>query len=221
MAAPTHRPDADLDRFDRTERVLHWVDAALFLVLLATGAVLYLSPLAALVGRRALVEDTHLAAGLALPVPLLLSLPGRAGRALRADLGRLNRWSDHDRTWLRAALVARHRRAALRRDLVVGKFNAGQKLNAAFTGGVIPVMLLTGVVMYWYHPWPLAWRTGATDTHDWLAAAVVVVVAGHVRHALADRDALRSMWTGRIPRRWAERHAPGWLEEAAPGGDAG
>ena len=41
-----------LVRFDRAERVLHWVNAALFGVLMATGAVLYVGPLSALVRRR-------------------------------------------------------------------------------------------------------------------------------------------------------------------------
>ena len=31
-----------IPRFDRVERSLHWVNAALFLLLMATGAVLYI-----------------------------------------------------------------------------------------------------------------------------------------------------------------------------------
>ena len=225
MAATTAPPPegaapakpAVLARFDGTERTLHWVIAALFAVLLGTGAVLYFSALMAVIGRRALVVDVHLAAGLALPVPIALSVAGRWGTRLRADLRRFNRWSAQDQAWLRLSWQRRAVRLARRRRLVAGKFNAGQKLNVAFTGGAIAVMLLSGVVMYWFHPWPLSWRTGATDTHDWLAAAIVVVILGHISHALRDRDALRSMWCGTIPRAWAVLHAGGWLAELDAG----
>ena len=42
---PTRRP-ALLVRFERVERAVHWINATLFLVLVATGAILYLEPLA-------------------------------------------------------------------------------------------------------------------------------------------------------------------------------
>ncbi len=205
--------DGRLARFDRVERAVHWVNAVLILVLVFTGAALYLEPLGQAVGRRALVQDVHVYCGLALPLPLVLALAGPWGRALRADLRRFNRWSRSDRLWLRAVFSQRGQRRALRGQLATGKFNAGQKLNAAWTAGVALVLLATGIVMRWYHPWPLSWRTGATFVHDWSALAVGVVVVGHVFMALADRDALASMFTGRISREWAARHARAWLDE--------
>jgi formate dehydrogenase subunit gamma len=222
MAATTHPPEATgpgpaaagpglLLRFDRLERIVHWVNAIMFLILILTGAALYLEPVGALVGRRALVEDIHVYTGVALPVPLLLAISGSWGRALRQDLTRFNRWSKADRTWLRSLFrpgpVRRHEMASL----PVGKFNAGQKLNAAFIAGAGLVMLGTGVIMRWYHPWPLSWRTGATFVHDWLAVAVGLVVIGHIGMAVRDPDALRSMVVGTIGRAWAKRHAPAWL----------
>ena len=46
-------------RFSRTERTLHWVNATGFLLLLATGLILYLPRLSVLVGRRPLIKDIH------------------------------------------------------------------------------------------------------------------------------------------------------------------
>ncbi len=84
-----------LVRFDPTERVVHWSNATLFLILIATGASLYVPSLSALVGRRELVRNVHVYAGLALPLPVLLGAAGRRwGSALRGDLARINRWSD-------------------------------------------------------------------------------------------------------------------------------
>ena len=62
----------------------------------------------------------------------------------------------------------------------MGKFNAGQKLYAAFVIGAIPVMLMTGGVMRWYDPFPLAWRTGATFVHDWIATILLFTIVGHI-----------------------------------------
>ena len=66
-------------RFDWVERVVHWVNATLFGVLIFTGAALYLEPIGRLIGRRALVEDIHVYCGLALPVPLVIALSGSIG----------------------------------------------------------------------------------------------------------------------------------------------
>lgn len=210
MAATTSpRPDrADggrLLRFDGVERALHWTNATLFLVLMATAAVLYVGPLSAAVGRRELIRQIHVWCGIALPVPLLVAVAGRWGARLRADLGRFNRWIDDDRKWLKS----------FGRDPFVklDKFNPGQKLNAAFTGGAIVVMLLTGSIMKWFERFPVDWRTGATFVHDWMAVAIFVVVIGHIGTALSDPDALSGMVRGSVRSRWARRHRPRWYEE--------
>ncbi|MGH9155015.1 MAG: cytochrome b/b6 domain-containing protein [Acidimicrobiales bacterium] len=197
-------PSERLDRFDRVERGLHWANAVLFAVLMATAAILYVGPLSALVGRRGLVRQVHVVAGLALPVPVVAALAGPWRRRLRADLTTLNRWDDSDRRWLRS----------LGRDRAGGfaKFHPGQKLNTAFTAGASIVLLATGSVMHWFEPFPVEWRTGATFVHDWLAIAVFVVVAGHLRMALSDRHALRAMVRGWVPAEWARLKAPRWSE---------
>ncbi|HEV2369470.1 MAG TPA: cytochrome b/b6 domain-containing protein, partial [Acidimicrobiales bacterium] len=124
---------------------------------------------------------------------------------MRRDISRFSRWSAEEIRWLRG-----FGRGGLPE---LDKFNAGQKLNAVFVGGAIVVMLGTGSVMRWFTPFPDSWRTGATFVHDVLATAIFVVVIGHIAFALSHREALGSMVTGRISRRWAVRHAPLWLEE--------
>ncbi len=212
---PGRPPVGELVRFDGVQRFAHWATACLFLVLIVTGAALYVPAVAGAVGRRPLVERVHVDAGFALVVPLLVSLSGPWGRGLRRDLGRLNRWTEDDRRWLRCALNARPVAS-----LPKGKFNPGQKLNAAFTGGVVLVMLLTGAVMHWPLYWPLSWRTGATFVHDLVAYAFVLVVVAHVAMAIAHPEALRSMLTGRVRLSWARRHAPLWLEELDAAGSS-
>jgi formate dehydrogenase subunit gamma len=208
-ASPDSRRSGDrLVRFDGVERVAHWLTALLFLALIFTGASLYVPALVGFVGRRALVVRIHIDCGLALPLPLLVSLAGSWGKGLRADLRRLNRWGSNDRRWFWAV---RHHEPTV--DIPTGKFNAGQKLNAAFVLGVMVVMLMTGSIMRWVYLWPLPWRTGATFVHDVVAYLLVAVVIGHIAMALAHPPALRSIFTGRVTRAWAKRHASLWLDE--------
>lgn len=214
MAATTRpspsgrRRGQQLLRFDGIERLAHWLTAILFITLIVTGASLYIPALVGFVGRRVLVVRIHVDAGLALPLPLIVSLAGSWGKGLRDDLRRINRWSADDREWLRRTL---HREPT--DGLMTGKFNAGQKLNAAIVGGVMIVMLMTGSVMHWPYYWPLSWRTGATFVHDVVAVAFFFVVVGHIGMALTHPPALRSIFTGKVSRAWAKHHAPAWLDE--------
>jgi formate dehydrogenase subunit gamma len=211
MVATTH-PQAERQRvlrFDTAERALHWVNATLFLTVMSTAAVLYVGPLSAAVGRRELIRQVHVWCGIALPIPVLVTLAGRWGRGFRADISRINRWTKDDRRWFRT----------LGRDPYVqlGKFNPGQKLNASFIAGVIVVMLGTGSIMNWFHYFPVDWRTGATFVHDWIAVILFVVVVGHIGFALSDPDSLGGMLRGRVDARWAREHHPRWYEETQAG----
>lgn len=196
---------ATVVRFDRVERWLHWANASLFLLLLVTGLTLYVGPLSSLVGRRVLVKDVHVISGLLLPVPLLAAYSGPWRTALRRDVRRFARWSIDDRRWLTS--WGRRGQAGM------GKFNAGQKLNAIFVAGCIPLTLVTGSIMRWFEPFPLAWRTGATFVHDWLALGLLVVIVGHIGKALTDPVSLRAMRTGTVPAAHARRHHPRWWRE--------
>jgi formate dehydrogenase subunit gamma len=200
-------PPSRIVRFDRTERWVHWVNAALFLVLLFTGAALYAGPVSQWVGRRELVKRVHVYAGVVLPLPVLVGVLLRSGAALRADLRRFNRWDAHDRAWWKPRG---------RRQAQLEKFNPGQKLNAVFVGASIVVMLASGSIMRWFEPFPVDWRTGATFVHDVLFIALAVAIVGHIALALADPAALRGMVRGSVPTAWARAKRPRWCEAHLP-----
>jgi formate dehydrogenase subunit gamma len=205
------RLNGALRRFTGGERWVHWNVAALMVVCVVTAAFLYVGPLAVLAGRRRVIELIHVYAGFGLPVPILL---GWLSRGFRRDAARLNRFSPKDWEWLRS----RDRRSG---RIIVGKFNAGQKLNAAFITGSIVVMLGSGVMLFWPDllGLPVSLRSGATFVHDWLAFAIFIVLLGHVWYATREPESLRGMWTGRVPRSWAARHHAGWLAEQDAGGE--
>ncbi|MFF2064978.1 cytochrome b/b6 domain-containing protein [Streptomyces sp. NPDC058200] len=199
-------PAGRVRRFSRAERWIHRTTGALMLVCVATAAALYVPQLAELVGRRHLVVTVHEWSGLLLPVPVLLGL---GSRAFRADLSRLNRFLPYDREWLRAV----RRRDARPGSRPAGKFNAGQKIYAAWIAGAVLVMLGTGLLMWFTGFAPILWRTSATFVHDWLALAIGVVLIGHIGMAYGDPQARRGMRTGSVERAWAEREHPHWKEE--------
>jgi formate dehydrogenase subunit gamma len=200
-------PPSTLHRFSRVERAVHWTLAVLMIICILTAAVLYNGSLAIRVGHRHLVELVHVYSGFALPVPMLLGL---ISVAYRADLHRLARFTPSDWRWLRSD---KRRDGTIR----VGKFNAGQKLNASVTGGAVLVLLGTGIIMYFPSLTRLTWRTGATFVHDWFALGLGLLVLGHITYAMRDREARRGMRTGRVSATWAQSQHAAWADEIRAG----
>jgi formate dehydrogenase subunit gamma len=202
--APAHT--LQVLRFDRVQRTTHWINAVLFFTLMITAIPLYFGSLFGLVLPRHVIEMIHLWSGLALPIPIIVSLLGPMGRSMRRDVRRINYWTRDEIRWLRT-----FGQSNLRAD----KFNPGQKLNAIFIGASVLVMLVTGSMLQWFRFFSVSWRSGATFVHDAFAFAIFFVVIGHVVMAVTHRDALRSIFTGWVSRSWAQRHAPRWLDEEA------
>ena len=204
-----------IPRFTRAERALHWATGLAVLTCAVTGFVLYVGWPPALIGRRTLLRDVHVVAGVLMPVPLVLAYLGRWRAAVRADVRRLARWTRADRRWL----LSRGRDATGE----VGKFNAGQKANAAFIAGMIPVMLATGVDHAVVRPAGRRHRLPhrrhvrpRLDGHRHLGGRV-----GHIVFALSDRMSLRGMVTGRVARFWAEDRHPAGRPELVTASDGG
>jgi formate dehydrogenase subunit gamma len=191
-------------RFDRVQRGAHWANALLFGVLMATAIPLYFGSFFGVVLPRHVVAQIHLWTGLALPIPIIISLLGSWGVQMRRDIRRINLWTREEMRWMRTLGES---------PLVADKFNPGQKLNAIFIGASIVIMLATGSMLQWFRFFPVPWREGATFVHDVFAFAIFLIVFGHIVMALTHRDSLRSIFTGWVSESWAARHAGAWLKE--------
>jgi formate dehydrogenase subunit gamma len=193
---------------------VHWSNATIVLILLATGAMLKFPGFEGLVGRRLLLKNIHVYVGYFILAPIILGILIPSGRQMRRDLGRLNRWDEADRQWWRRATKAKAQ---------LGKFNPGQKLNASFVGAALIVMLATGLIMKFPDPFSNSIRTGAEFVHDATFLVLGIVIIGHIMFALRDPDSLRAMVRGWVPESWAKRERPKWwadLDAAYSSADA-
>jgi len=197
-------------RFDRVQLAAHWSNALLFFILMLTAIPLYFGSFFGVVLPRHLIEQIHLWTGLALPLPIIISLIGPWGNAMRRDVRRINYWTRDEIRWVNTMGKSK---------LEADKFNPGQKMNTIFVAASILVMLVTGVMLQWFRFFPVSWRPGATFVHDVFAYLVFFVVIGHTYMALTHRDSLRSIFKGWVSEGWALRHAERWMREEKLGGE--
>jgi formate dehydrogenase subunit gamma len=206
MAAASPGRGRRLRRFTRTERAVHWVHAAAFLVLLASGLALYLPSLAELVGRRPLLKTIHVYTAVAWIVALMLIVVAGDRRSLRQTMHEIDVWDRDDRDWLK------------RRGSPQGRLNAGQKLNAIVTASFAVLFAVTGVLL-WYGERNTRFRFADTILiHDWLMYVSFFLFVGHLYLSLihpTTRHALNGMTRGWVDERWALEHHRKWAEAAA------
>jgi len=199
-------------RFTVTERALHWALASGYLLLLASGLPLMAPSLQSWIrGYSPIIgERLHLASAIFWVVAMLAVLAVGDRRRIVRTLTEMRRLGGDDRRWLvrfpRWLVATPTERARL--DRAVGRFNAGQKVNALFTLVTAALLLITGIAL-----WPFGagglWRAA----HRWLTLLVLIPIAGHIFLAAiypSTRQALPGMLDGRVDREWAATHHPRW-----------
>jgi formate dehydrogenase subunit gamma len=195
-----------LRRFTRTERAVHWVHAAAFVILLATGLGLYLPSLAELVGRRPLLKTIHIYTAVAWAVALVLVVVVGDRAALRATAREIDLFDRDDRAWLRG------------RHPPQGRLNAGQKVNAILTAVFALMFVLTGFLL-WYGERDTRFRFAQTILiHDWLMYISFFLFLGHLYLSLIHpktRHALNGITRGWVDEEWARAHHAKWVGQAS------
>jgi formate dehydrogenase subunit gamma len=190
-------------RFSPVERLLHWVNAVGFFFLLATGLILYLPRLSVLVSRRQTIQYIHFWGGVAW-LGVLAAVLVLGGRRLLATACELERFDEDDLRWLRG------------RKAPQGRFNAGQKINAALTAAFTILFGVSGLLL-WFGEQDTRYRFASTVVlHDGLMYVSLALLVGHLYLALihpATRHALRGMTLGTVSSEWAGRHHAKWRPE--------
>ncbi|WP_267220350.1 formate dehydrogenase subunit gamma [Dyella silvae] len=201
-----------ITRYTTLNRVNHWINAICFVVMVLSGLSMFhpmLFFLSGLFGGGQWTRAMHPWVGIA----LLISYSG-----LVVQFWRENIWRKEDFAWLKAAqfvMVNEEEHAP-----PVGCNNAGQKLVFWSMTLLIPVLFLTGLVIwevYFGESTPIPVQRAAVLIHSFAAIAAIIVWIVHVYAAIWVRDSMRAMTQGYVTPGWAWRHHRKWLEELASG----
>jgi formate dehydrogenase subunit gamma len=190
-------------RFSPVERLLHWVNAVGFFFLLTTGLILYLPRLSVLVARRQFIQSIHFWGGVAW-LAVLAGVLLLGARRLLTTARDLETFDHDDLVWLRGGKAPQ------------GRFNAGQKINAALTAAFTILFGVSGLLL-WFGEQDTRFRFASTVIlHDGLMYVSLVLLVGHLYLALinpATRHSLRGMTLGNVNAEWAARHHAKWKPE--------
>lgn len=209
-------PPGRVLRFDRTERAVHWTQAASFLILLASGFALAWPVMEATIGHRALLREIHLSAAFFYFFgPAIIALSADR-RSIALDIEAVDTWDIDDLRWLLPFPLLRLFGVSVPAQ---GRFNAGQKLNAIFVVWSTLTFTVTGLIMWQNRRFPLHLVSQANMIHTTLAYVALVAFLGHLYLATlypATRHSLQAMTEGWVQLDWARHHHAKWLRRAVP-----
>ena len=205
-----------LVRYPTVTRVNHWITAICFVLLTLSGLSMF-HPifffLSALFGGGQWTRAVHPWIG----IILVLSYAG-----LVAQFWRENFWNEDDTVWVRKIdRVLENEEEGVPE---VGQFNAGQKFVFWAMALLIPVLLLTGLVIwevYFSSFTPLVVQRVAVLIHSLAAIGAILIWIIHVYAGIWVRGSLRAMTRGDVTPGWAWRHHRKWLRHLVETRSAG
>lgn len=219
MTTTTHAerfaPHHHILRYTFAERLNHWVAAASYLYLAATGLSFW-SPwlfwIAAVLGGGQISRALHPWVGLIFACSVFYMYTLWAGQM---------RFTPVDREWWKS--LQYYITNQDEKMPPAGRYNAGQKmLFWSFFWGAV-VLLLTGLVLWFteYLPWSLRWlRYLAVLLHP---IAALVTIGNFLIHVymgvFAERGAFGSVIRGDVSMAFAKRYHPGWYKEIVESAD--
>jgi len=190
-------------RFGATERRLHTIHGSAFLVMMATGLVLYLPFLAQIFSSRPLMTGIHLTAAVAwLTALALVALLGDRA-ALRRTRRDLERYDAGDLLWLRT-----------RGGAPAGRFNAGQKVHAMAQAALAVLFCVSGALLWLGERNTSLRLPGTIALHDFSMLVAGVLIAGHVWMATSRSASIEGITRGTVPAAYAAEHHPRWVPAA-------
>jgi formate dehydrogenase subunit gamma len=211
-----------VQRFNRTQRALHWSHSITFFILLATGIVLLVKQVGEVVGHHLLILQFHEYTALFYIFgPLLWVILGNR-RSLARDVKEFDEWDQDDVEWLKKSVL---KGPSARNLPPQGRFNAGQKLNGILTISATLGFVVTGIIV-WRPPWIVkiapSWIFGdaisnnAVFLHQLLTFVSIPLVLGHIYLAAvsrATRPSLSALTDGTVPLSYAREHHAKWAAE--------
>lgn len=201
--------DQEILRYRTAQRIVHAVMASSFLILLITGLALVWSPLAFIAAGGWSRYLHRIAAVAFMSVPFLYLTLDRAGaKEVLLDSFRYDR---DDVAWFRYMYRYTLGRTA---DMPPqGRLNAGQKLHHSAVIVFSGVIVLSGLVLWWFKSsldtTTLSWTA---IIHDLSMLALTLLLVGHVFFTYV-YTAWSSMGTGYVSKEDMELEHSKWMDE--------
>lgn len=195
-------------RYTARERSNHWLVAILFVMAALSGLALF---------HPAFFFFSYLFGGgtwdriLHPFIGVLLSL---FFVALAARFWRSNHFTPADRQWMKH--IGDELRNRDERLPEAGKYNAGQKALFWTVVVTIPVLLVSGIVIWqpWFAPYFPVWLLRlAAVVHALTAWIMILGIVVHVYAAIWVKGSVRAMTRGTVSAAWAKHHHRAWYRE--------
>ena len=197
-----------INRYTAQERKNHWAVAICFILLAVSGLALFHPAfffLTSLLGGGVWARILHPFIGVILFVLFMYMARGFAPH---------NQINDADREWMR------HIKDVLcnKDDQLpeVGKYNAGQKYLFWTLVLCIPVLFVSGVIIwqpYFAAGMPVALLRIAVLVHALAAFVAIAAIIVHIYAAIWVKGSIRAMTRGTVSKAWARHHHAGWYKE--------
>ena len=196
----------DLQRYNASERLNHWITGICFILLALSGLAFFhpaFYPLTMLFGGGTWTRILHPYIGVVMFLFFLVMAIRFAG---------LNMIEKRDVEWLKNVnkMVDGNDHDMPEQ----GKYNGGQKV--LFWGLVIGMLMLiiTGVLMWraWLNL-PVGVVRVASVVHAVAAVWMIGLIILHVYAAIWTRGTIRAMLYGTVTRAWAKQHHRGWYRK--------
>jgi formate dehydrogenase subunit gamma len=203
-----------VERFRKRTIWFHWVHTAAFLVLLVTGAILFLPGLGA-PAAGGLTRSIHRIAAvvfIAAPLAYFIINPNLSLRFIKETLT----WGKDDITWLRLA-PDYYFGGDESKMIPQGHINTGQKMWQFITLATGILFVVSGLFMWFFKdtlsPGVFQWMV---IVHDFAFILAFLMLLVHIyTGSLHPRmtESLRSMWDGKVSKDYARSHYSKWYDE--------
>lgn len=195
-------------RYSARERTNHWLVAITFIMLALSGLSLFHPAfffLSNLFGGGTWTRILHPFIGVVMFVSFL---------ALIIKFWGNNRITAADREWQKHFGEIMANKAGKLPE--IGKYNIGQKYLFWSLVVVIPLLMLSGFIVWrpYFAPYfPIDVIRAAVLIHSVAAFIAIIAIIVHVYAAIWTRGSIRAMTRGTVTTAWAKHHHPGWYEE--------
>ena len=207
-----------IERFRKRTVWFHWIHTTAFLVLLVTGAILFLPGLGA-PAAGGLTRSIHRIAAvifIAAPIAYFIINPKMSLRFIKETFT----WGKDDIKWLRLA-PDYYFGGNDSKMIPQGHVNTGQKMWEFITLSTGILFVVTGLLMWFLKdtlsPGFFQWMVIVHDFAFILAFLMLLVhiYTGSIHPRMT--ESLRSMWDGKISKHYARSHYSKWYDEISKG----